>query len=436
MREVWSSGSFVAFGQGDVDLDGVMGAVDRQGFDGWIVVEQDVLNAPDADIAAFRAERGADQLVNREALRDLGLTPDARTRPRTSRPSGPTTPTGSKDDDVTTPLRFGLIGTGRIGQVHAANIAADPEAVLAWVCDPFVEGAEAVSARHGGTVTTDAAEMFASGDVDAVLIASPTPTHVDLHRGGARRRRPRALREADRPRHRAGRRAAAPGAVRRASRSRSASTAASTRRSPRRAPGWRPARSASSSSSRSSAATRRPLRPRTSAVSGGIFRDMTIHDFDMARFFLPDIVEVTGDRHDRLRPGRPRARRLRHRDRDAPRLLGRPRLDHQLAAQRRGLRPAARGVRRRRARCRCRTRSPASSACRPPPHVEAKPPYQDFFLERYAAAYVAELRAFIQLARGEDVGEPDLRRRPRRARPRRRRRPLGRVERVSVAVEL
>ena len=81
---------------------------------------------------------------------------------------------------MTTPLRFGLIGTGRIGQVHAANIAADPEATLAWVCDPFVEGAEAVSARHGGTVTTDAAAMFASGEIDAVLIASPTATHVDL----------------------------------------------------------------------------------------------------------------------------------------------------------------------------------------------------------------------------------------------------------------
>src|SRR5699024_11567611 len=29
------------------------------------------------------------------------------------------------------------------------------------------------------------------------------------------------------------------------------------------------------------------------AGSGGIFRDMTIHDLDMARFFVPDIVEVT-----------------------------------------------------------------------------------------------------------------------------------------------
>jgi inosose dehydratase len=69
MREVWSSGAFVAFGQGDVDLDAVMTAVDRRDYDGWIVVEQDVLNGPDADLSEFRAARGADQLVNRDALR-------------------------------------------------------------------------------------------------------------------------------------------------------------------------------------------------------------------------------------------------------------------------------------------------------------------------------------------------------------------------------
>lgn len=69
MPEVWSSGAFVAFGQGDIDLDGVMRAIDEQGFDGWIVVEQDVLNGPDISIADFRAERGADQRANREALR-------------------------------------------------------------------------------------------------------------------------------------------------------------------------------------------------------------------------------------------------------------------------------------------------------------------------------------------------------------------------------
>lgn len=70
MREVWSSQSFVAFGRGDIDLAAVMTAMDAHGYDGWVVVEQDVLNSPDAAIAAFRAERGDDQKVNREALRD------------------------------------------------------------------------------------------------------------------------------------------------------------------------------------------------------------------------------------------------------------------------------------------------------------------------------------------------------------------------------
>ena len=69
MREVWSSGAFVAFGRGDVDLAAVMTSVDANGFDGWIVVEQDVLNADDVSIADFQAERAADQRRNREALR-------------------------------------------------------------------------------------------------------------------------------------------------------------------------------------------------------------------------------------------------------------------------------------------------------------------------------------------------------------------------------
>jgi len=69
MREVWSSGAFVAFGEGDVDLAAVMEAVDARGFDGWIVVEQDVLNGPDVSLSEFRAARGADQIRNRDALR-------------------------------------------------------------------------------------------------------------------------------------------------------------------------------------------------------------------------------------------------------------------------------------------------------------------------------------------------------------------------------
>ena len=69
MPEVWSSGAFVAFGRGDLDLRRVMDAMEQRGFDGWVVVEQDVLNGPDVAIDAFREARGDDQRVNRAALR-------------------------------------------------------------------------------------------------------------------------------------------------------------------------------------------------------------------------------------------------------------------------------------------------------------------------------------------------------------------------------
>lgn len=69
MAEVWSGGSFVAFGQGDVDLAGVMNLMDEAGYDGWVVVEQDVLNGPDIAIDQFRVDRSQDQHINREALR-------------------------------------------------------------------------------------------------------------------------------------------------------------------------------------------------------------------------------------------------------------------------------------------------------------------------------------------------------------------------------
>lgn len=69
MAEVWSGGAFVAFGRGDVDIDAVMAPFAAAGFEGWVVVEQDVLNGPDVAIDAFLRERTADQRVNRDALR-------------------------------------------------------------------------------------------------------------------------------------------------------------------------------------------------------------------------------------------------------------------------------------------------------------------------------------------------------------------------------
>lgn len=69
MRAVWSSGAFVAFGRGDIDLDAFLSAADAAGYDGWVVVEQDVLPAADTPLDVFRSERRADHELNRAALR-------------------------------------------------------------------------------------------------------------------------------------------------------------------------------------------------------------------------------------------------------------------------------------------------------------------------------------------------------------------------------
>lgn len=65
MRAVWERRAFVELGAGDLDVTGFMDAVIADGFDGWCVVEQDVVPSP-SDPPGRAAE---DQRANREALR-------------------------------------------------------------------------------------------------------------------------------------------------------------------------------------------------------------------------------------------------------------------------------------------------------------------------------------------------------------------------------
>lgn len=76
-------------------------------------------------------------------------------------------------------LRVAVLGCGRIGQMHAANIAAHPRTSLAMVYDVYAPAAEAVAGRLGAHIAASPAEVFASEAVDAVLIATATPTHAD-----------------------------------------------------------------------------------------------------------------------------------------------------------------------------------------------------------------------------------------------------------------
>lgn len=77
-------------------------------------------------------------------------------------------------------LRIGVLGCGRIGAMHAANIATHAKARVAAVYDINRAAAQAVSDATGAPVMASAAEVFASPDVDAVLIATATDTHADL----------------------------------------------------------------------------------------------------------------------------------------------------------------------------------------------------------------------------------------------------------------
>ncbi len=79
-------------------------------------------------------------------------------------------------------LQFALFGAGRIGAVHARNVVAHPQVSLAYVYDIDPAAAQAVATRSGATAVGDAATIFADRAVDAVLIASSTDTHIDFLR--------------------------------------------------------------------------------------------------------------------------------------------------------------------------------------------------------------------------------------------------------------
>lgn len=75
-------------------------------------------------------------------------------------------------------LNFALIGAGRIGKVHAACLAANPQCRLMTVTDIHQPSAEALAQRYQSQVR-DLDAVFADETIDAVLIASATDTHAD-----------------------------------------------------------------------------------------------------------------------------------------------------------------------------------------------------------------------------------------------------------------
>lgn len=77
-------------------------------------------------------------------------------------------------------INFALLGAGRIGKMHAKIISDHPEANLIYVYDVNNEFASQVAHDNNAEVANSPKEAVNHKDVDAILIASATPTHIDF----------------------------------------------------------------------------------------------------------------------------------------------------------------------------------------------------------------------------------------------------------------
>jgi myo-inositol 2-dehydrogenase/D-chiro-inositol 1-dehydrogenase len=189
-------------------------------------------------------------------------------------------------------LNFCVFGAGRIGKMHARNLAAHPRARVTYVVDPIARAAADLAREIGAGAAPDATAALADRDVDAVAVASSTNTHVDLILAAARsgkavlcekpidldiKRVDRCV--AELKRHRV---PVAIGFNRRFDPTNRAIHAAIRRGDV-------------GDVEQIVITSRDPAPPPLSYIktSGGLFRDMMIHDFDLARWLLgAEPVEV------------------------------------------------------------------------------------------------------------------------------------------------
>ncbi|NCO85360.1 MAG: inositol 2-dehydrogenase [Rhodobacterales bacterium] len=187
-------------------------------------------------------------------------------------------------------LRFGVLGAGRIGRVHSRAIAATPGARLVAIADPIAAAAQAMADAHGCAIRSIDA-ILAADDIDAVVICTPTDTHADLIEQAARAgkaifcEKPIDLSVAR---------------VRDCLAVVAAEGAALMVGFNRRFdPDFMAVKAAIDAGrvgkvEMVTITSRDPGAPPLDYIarSGGIFRDMTIHDFDMARWLLGEEVET------------------------------------------------------------------------------------------------------------------------------------------------
>ncbi len=188
-------------------------------------------------------------------------------------------------------LQIAQFGAGRIGAVHAQNVARRSDAALRYVIDVNQSAARELAQRYGAE-ETDTDTALSDSEVDAVIVASSTNTHADLIEAAARAGKPVFCEKpVDLDLERIDRCLATVAEC-------GVPVAMGFNR--RYDPTFRALRDRLTAGEIGdlellTITSRDPAPPPLSyiKVSGGLFRDMMIHDFDMARWLLgEEPVEV------------------------------------------------------------------------------------------------------------------------------------------------
>jgi myo-inositol 2-dehydrogenase/D-chiro-inositol 1-dehydrogenase len=293
---------------------------------------------------------------------------------------------------------FALFGAGRIGRIHAANIAAHAGARLKYVVDVDAAAADAIATSTNAAVV-DKKTALADAGVDALLVASPTDTHAALiEAGSAAGKAILCEKPVDLDAARARKAVAA---------AESAGVLLAIGFNRRYDPSFRRIRDGIDAGEIGAVesvliVSRDPSPPTVAYVqrSGGLFRDMTIHDLDMARWLLgEEPVEVTAQGSCLVDPAIGAAGDI---DTAAVTLRTSGGRIAQIANTRRAVFGYDQRIEV------CGARGMLSAGNRRATSVErataagyARDPALPFFLERYADAYRLELDAFVRRLHGE-----------------------------------
>lgn len=82
--------------------------------------------------------------------------------------------------------RIAIVGAGNMGGIHARSCEKIEGTTVTWVVDADIRRAEELATRLGARATIDEAEALGATDVDAAIIAVPTPLHQPMVECAAR----------------------------------------------------------------------------------------------------------------------------------------------------------------------------------------------------------------------------------------------------------